>query len=136
MHPTIDEQLRGIGRLLDLVEQEGSLTVDGMESLTNARRLVSQVSRSWSAVLPFYHRDNKALRELLLRSRSVLEPGAVLADDSSADEFDVIAVGEQNAALRACLSSVIQQLPRTEDGATVHSEILRYLAARVVEDPS
>ena len=40
MHPTVDEQLNGAQRLIDVAQAAGSLSPASTEALTNARRLL------------------------------------------------------------------------------------------------
>jgi len=129
MHPTIDEQLSGAKRLLDLAEDESQLSATSAEALTNARRLLTQVQRSWSALLPFYLADNARLATLLKESGRAVEDGSQLRAD------DVVAQARRNAALRQELADVISGLPTGPDGG-LRARIAEYLTARVDADPS
>ncbi|WP_326837306.1 hypothetical protein VSH64_20830 [Amycolatopsis rhabdoformis] len=136
MRPTVDDQLHGAQRLLDAVAADPELSRDSREHLANVRRLLTQVGRSWSALLPFHTADNLTMAELLTRWAPA---GTALAEEiSQATQpvetgFDPTRAAERNAELRALLSRVIADLPRTGAG---HREITEYLVRRVETDPS
>jgi hypothetical protein len=140
MRPTIEDQLRGAQRLLEDVEADSALTRDSVETLTNVRRLLKQVTRSWSSLLPFYTEDNAAMARLLVRYAQSIGPERA-ADIAAATVpvdtgYDVAAAAARNAELRSLLSRVIAELPRTPDGDAVRRGITGYLARRVEADPS
>lgn len=130
MHPTIDEQLDGARRLIDVAETESELSPSAMEALTNARRLLAQVRRSWAVLLPFYLADNARLSALLARAGRPVADGEVLGPD------DVVAQADRNAVLRSTLAEVIAGLPDTPADDGLQAEITAYLIARVDADPS
>lgn len=128
MHPTIDEQLAGITRLLGIVASESKLSDASAEAMANAGRLVTQIGRSWAELLPFYIGDNAALAGVLTRAGRPAEPGDV--------GIDVRAAAERNAELRSELSAVAAALIEEGGPAALRTEILDYLCARVAADPN
>lgn len=130
MRPTIDEQLDGARRLIDVAETESEISPSSMEALTNARRLLTQVRRSWAALLPFYLADNARLSALLARAGRPVADGDVLRSD------DVVAQADRNTVLRSTLAEVIAELPDTPSDDGLQAAITAYLIARVDADPS
>ncbi|SDP13565.1 hypothetical protein SAMN05660199_03249 [Klenkia soli] len=135
MHPTVDEQLTGALRLLDVLETEDELSTGGQEVLTNVRRLLGKVQRSWAAQLPFHTTDNAELTTLLNRTAPLVDPGLVPEDDAT-PPLDAVAVATRNAELRALLSRVVTGLPRTPEGDAARAEIGDHLRHRVDTDPT
>lgn len=124
MRPTIDEQLAGAGRLLDLVESAGDLPAGSAELLRNAQRLIRRVATSWSTTLPFLVEDNARLTALLHH-----EP----TDDAATDPT---LAAERNDELRGSLARLIRELPGDAEGRARRAEIGRYLRRRVAADPT
>jgi len=119
VRPTIDEQLSGAQRLLDLVESSGDLSPGSAELLRNAQRLIKRVTTSWSTTLPFLVEDNARL--------------AVLLHKDPAADPDPAA---RNEELRGALARLIRELPRDADGRARRAEIGHYLRRRVAADPT
>lgn len=134
MHPTIEEQLAGIRRLLTVASEATPLAPTSADAIENARRLLTRVERSWSALLPFYLADNAALRELLGGPSTDVETNT--ASDSAAPEDDVAAQARWNSMLREELSAAIRDLRRDETDGVLRRRIHTYLVARVEKDPS
>lgn len=130
MHPTINEQLTGARRLIDVAESESELSATSVEALANARRLLTQVQRSWSALLPFYLSDNERLGALLVRT------GRTTAENGALEPDDVAAQAARNAALRQRLAELIAELPEPDADGGLRAEITAYLIARIDADPS
>ncbi|MFI5611992.1 hypothetical protein [Amycolatopsis sp. NPDC051903] len=126
MRPTIEDQLSGARRLLDDVAADAGLSRDSRENLTNVRRLLTQIGRSWAALLPFYVEDNATLTRLLTRH------GVPVPDDEPTG-FDVAAAATRNAELRAHLSHVVTNVA---PGTEARREITEYLVRRIETDPS
>jgi hypothetical protein len=141
MRPTIDEQLSGAQRLLDLVESSGDLSPGSAELLRNAQRLIRRVAASWSTTLPFLLDDNTHLAALLHQD----PPGDTerswpeRADDTErswperADDTDPAA---RNDELRGVLARLIRELPADAEGRARRTEIGHYLRRRVAADPT
>ena len=142
MHPTIDEQLHGALRLLDVLEADNELPTGAQESLINVRRLLGKVARSWSLQLPFHTTDNATIGELLLRTGPLVGPALAAEMDvavrsvPAGSPLDAPAVATRNAGLRALLSRVIAELPRSPAGDAARTEIGGYLRHRVDTDPN
>ncbi|SDG34144.1 hypothetical protein [Klenkia brasiliensis] len=135
MHPTVDEQLTGALRLLDVLQTEDELSPAGQEVLTNVRRLLGKVQRSWAAQLPFHTADNAELTALLVRTAPLVDPSLVPADDVI-PPLDAVAVATRNAQLRALLSQVVTGLPHTPEGDAARAAIADHLRHRVDTDPT
>ena len=142
VHPTIDEQLHGAQRLLDAVEADSQLSTASQESLTNVRRLLKQVTRSWAGVLPFHVQDNATLTELLAHTAPLAGPTLSAAIDGAVNAtpagsgLNIAVVSGRNAELRGLLARAIAELPRTTAGDIARTEIGNYLRDRVNADPS
>lgn len=119
MRPTIDEQLAGAQRLLDLVAASGDLSPGSAELLRNAQRLITRVGTSWSTTEPFLVRDNAELAALLGR-----EVGATTDPAARNDE------------LRGALARLVRELPADAGGRARRAEIGEYLRRRVAADPT
>ncbi|MEV6899925.1 hypothetical protein [Amycolatopsis sp. NPDC051372] len=132
MRPTIEDQLHGAQRLLDDVAGDPELSRDSHENLANVRRLLKQIGRSWSELLPFYINDNATMAQLLTRHAHDL--GIPAAAEPAG--YDVAQAAQRNAELRALLSRVITNLPATTDGTAARREITEYLVRRIEADPS
>lgn len=124
MRPTIDEQLTGANRLLDLVEQDPALPPGSAELVRNARRLISRVAGSWSRAMPFLVEDNARLASLL----------GIESDSPAATDPTSVAV--RNEELRGELSRTIRELPTDPQGQITRAAIGRYLLDRVANDPT
>ena len=138
MHPTIDAQLRGVDRLIEKVETNIPLPEEAAELLTNARRLLARVAKSWHALAPFYGLDNRTMIGLLTEIAPVV-PALQSEVDSATSApagVDVIEMAERNAQLRGLLSQVIRALPSTPAGAEARTRIGTYLQQRIETDPA
>ena len=135
MHPTIDEQLGGALRLLDVLETEDELSTASQEVLANVRRLLGKVQRSWSAQLPFHTADNAALTALLERTAPLVDP-ALVPTGAAVEPLDAVAVATRNSELRALLSRVVTGLPHCPAGDAARAEIGDHLRHRVDTDPT
>ena len=147
MHPTVDEQLAGARRLIDLVAADPGLPPASAELLRNADRLLRRVGTSWASTLPFLTEDNATLTELLTRLAPLLpaadstatDPADTTApwtDPAARPDLDVAVVAARNTELRALLARAVRELPRTPAGAAARAEIGDYLARRVESDPT
>lgn len=125
MRPTIDEQLAGAQRLLDLVESTGDLPAESAELLRNAQRLIRRVATSWSTTLPFLIEDNARLTALLHQERG-----------GDAAITDPMLAAARNNELRGSLARLIRELPGDAEGHARRVEIGQYLSRRVAADPT
>jgi hypothetical protein len=141
MRPTVDEQLDGVRRLLDLIDSEDELSPAARELLRNAARLVKQVRGAWASTLPFLVEDNARLTALLAGLPGVV-PGVsvdiapVVGAEQARPEIDVTVATRRNEELRSLLARAIQELPRTSGGLAARTEIGTYLRWRVEADPT
>jgi hypothetical protein len=126
MRPTIQEQLSGVDRLLDLADESNSLPAETSELLSNARRLIKRVATSWDTALPFLLDDNARLTELLNAAVGVEAPVST----------DFTAVAARNEELRGSLAQLISTIPRNPECRQRRAEIGHYLQWRVASDPT
>ena len=83
MHPTVDEQLDGIARLVDqaagrLQEQLDAATAD---RLRTAARTLRRLAAGWSRVLPFLAWDNAATLALVESLGDLFSPVQTLEQE-------------------------------------------------------
>jgi len=136
MHPTIDEQLEGVARLVDAA----SAAVEDpplAERLVAAAGTLRRLGASWTAVLPFLSHDNAEVVELLARlapelPSTLAERAAALAG-APVDPLDAGAVHERNVALRGLLAEAVTALP--VDASDARAAVARQARARIERDP-
>jgi len=133
MHPTVDEQLRGIGRLLHAVAADAGLSPDAAEALADASRMVRRLEASWPHLLFFLDSDNHATEAVLADVAPLLPPG--FADESSRLDAGGTAY-ERNQALRELLADAIVALPDGDDGARARTAIAVHLRRRIDRNPA
>lgn len=139
MHPTPDEQLRAIRRLVDGAAADPAIAPESEAMLTDASRLLRRLERSWARRLPFLVRDNELSGGLL----------AELAPQLSADlaaEIEVVttslpvndeaAAHEMNKRLQGLLGQAGHLLPDDADGDAGRARIADHLRARLAADPA
>lgn len=137
MHPTVDEQLAGARRLMELVMAESGLSDAAMARLTDAARLVRRVERSWAEVLAFLTADNRATAAVLgeLADRLPDELAAAIGAERAAafepDEGEVAAAHDRNQRLRALLAEAAPQLDADD-----RRLVARHLRHRLEHDPT
>ena len=140
MRPTVDEQLAGARRLVELVAAEAALPEASVARLTEAARLLRRVEASWASVLPFLAADNAATAELLAELSSQLPEefrpsiGAELAartPEPERCELDVAAASARNRRLRALLADAVPRL-----GPDGRRRVARHLRRRLELDPT
>lgn len=160
MRPSIDEQLRGIQRVIDTVAAEEDLSTAASEALVGASRALRQLEGTWSAVLPFLVADNRATATLLqsvsrvlpaelsaeidratARVPSFADPSVVdvaVLDVAALDvaALDVAVAEELNGELRTLLAKAVTALPATEAGEAARREIAAHLRRRLDSDPA
>jgi hypothetical protein len=137
MHPTIDEQLEGIARL---IERSVETTGDGPESerLRTAAGTLRRVSKSWALMLPYLTWDNEATASLIENlhidiSKDLLDQVHTI-DSTPMDPLDFVAVHDRNNALRGVLAHAIQSLPAS--AGTARAAIASHVRERIARDPS
>lgn len=147
MHPTVEEQLRAMGRALDeLVATEAALSPGATETL---RAIASQLRRLEASLperLPFLRWDNEASAALLDELAGLLPAQPADGDaqpaDGDAQQHD-LPLGEtegdeheRNKALRARLARAVHELADTEAGDAASARLAEHARARLARDPS
>ena len=136
MHPTIDEQLEGIARLIDRTLERHADDPSG-DRLRTAAGTLRRIAVSWAEMLPFFTWDNAATSELLERlADQVPEEIASrirAAPESAIDPLSARAAHDRNKELRGLLAEVIQALPPQSTAA--RAEIAAHLRERIARDP-
>jgi hypothetical protein len=144
MHPTVDEQLRGVRRLLDGVAAGEQLSPRSAAALQDARSILRRLESSWSAVVPFLDWDNRATAALLDEVASLV-PGAALPAPhplplTAEPELDFEVAHRRNLALRAALTDVIAALatPGVDPAAADRARglVATHLRERLARDPA
>jgi hypothetical protein len=134
MHPTVDEQLRGIDRLLRAVAADDGLSPDAAEALADASRMVRRLELSWPQTLNFLERDNRATEAVLADVAPLLPPEFAAA--SSRLGADSTTAHERNQALRGLLADAIVALPDGDNGARARTAIAAHLRERIDRNPA
>jgi hypothetical protein len=145
MHPTIDEQLDGVARLLQRVAGDLGPDDPTAERLRTAAGTLRRIAGSWAAMLPFLTWDNAATVALLdvldEATGSAFGPRARTPAGESAeppDPFDAEAVHARNLELRELLADAVRGLPpNAVDGADrARAAAAAHVRARIARDPS
>lgn len=137
MHPTIDEQLEGIARL---VERAAERHPDdpSAKSLRTAAGTLRRIAGSWAEILPYLTRDNREMQRLLERFDSDLPKevrarlGALVKEE--VDPLSARAVEGRNRALRAVLADWVRRLPPSAE--IPRAAIIACFRDRIARDPS
>lgn len=137
MHPTIDEQLEGIARLIDRVA--GRHPDDpSVDRLRTAAGTLRRIAGSWEAMPNFLSWDNESMVTLLETLGAQVPDGvatrARALTPSETDPPTVRTVHDRNKALRGLLAEVVQALP--PDAAAPRAAIAAHLRERIARDPS
>ena len=145
MHPTVEEQLRGIARLLAIVALDDALSPASAEALADATRMLRRMQATWRRVPAFLAHDNQATAAVLGEiapllpaemAASVAAAVAAHPGESPLGDLDVVAVDERNQVLRALLAQAIAALPRDDAGTRARAAIAAHLRQRVERDPT
>lgn len=136
MHPTIDEQLEGIARLIDRTLERHADDPAG-DRLRTAAGTLRRIAGSWAEMLPYFTWDNAATSDLLGRlSERLPQETATRVRAVSQNPIDPLAARaahERNKDLRSLLAEAIQALPPQETEA--RAEIAAHLRERIARDP-
>ncbi|MGH1488835.1 MAG: hypothetical protein ACRBK7_05480 [Acidimicrobiales bacterium] len=143
MRPTIDEQLAGVDRLLDLVAADPRLGDESSLLLRDARRQLGRLRGSMPIRLRFIRWDNAATVALLTEVAPVL-PSELqstigrFADASAGHASDTpeATEAELNDRLRTLLSEAIDVLPDSAAGEAARQRIITHLRTRVDAHPA
>lgn len=143
MHPTVDEQLRAVRRLLDAVAGDPGLAGPSAQALADASRQLRRLEGSWAARLPFLTDDNRATVELLGEVAPLVADrpgwGEELAAAVAAAEVPTVAepvAHDRNLALRRLLARAVHELPDSEAGDAARARIAAHLRRRLDADPA
>ena len=136
MHPTIDEQLEGIARLIDRTLERHAGDPSG-DRLRTAAGTLRRIAGSWAEMLPFFAWDNAATLELLESVADQL-PEEIASrvravPESEVDPLSARAAHDRNKELRGLLAEAIASLP--PQSAEARSEIAAHLRERIARDP-
>lgn len=137
MHPTIDEQLERIARLIERCAERhpGDPSIDRLRTAAGTLR---RIAASWEAMPGFLRWDNRATQTLLEGlARHLPEAAAASTRALAAAEIDPTAVRaahDHNKALRASLAKAVQALPA--DAPEARAVIAAHLRERIARDPS
>ncbi len=146
MRPTVDEQLGGIDRLLELIAADSALGDESALLLRDARRQLGRLRASLPARLRFLRWDNEASAGVLVEVAAVLpvefqtaiaelaETSGTTGDDSSHSPEQ--AEAELNDRLRKLLARAIDALPQTAEGEAARLRIIKHLRDRVDANPA
>jgi hypothetical protein len=139
MHPTVDEQLRGVRRLLDAVASDERLSPGSAEALHDARLIVRRLESSWSAVLPFLDWDNRAT-ETLLADLARLLPGVPPPVARTGPELEFEVAHRRNVDLRARLAEAVRVLDSAgldpDSAVRARALVVSHLRERLRRDPA
>jgi hypothetical protein len=138
MRPTIEEQLGGTCRILEVMiapEVAGTPAGDVLRGLVKNLRMLQA---NWGTVLPFLHWDNESTASLLARAASSVSDAlaqritTTVDAQPAPDPADVSAAQARNDELRALLTDVVRVI---STGSDAHAEIIAHLAARSARYP-
>ncbi len=138
MHPTPEEQLRAIGRLVDGAAAVAEDVAASQAMLSEAGRLVRRLERSWSARLPFLIRDNELAAALLVEMSPSLDSlrAEIDAIVGSLPRTDEPTAHSTNKALQDLLARAVHDLPDDPTGDRARDQIVAHLRSRLAADPS
>ncbi len=136
MHPTIDEQLEGIARLIErtLARHPDDPSVDRLRTAAGTLR---RIAGSWAEMLPYFTWDNAATLSLLQSLSDVLPEeivrGVRAASENPGTPLAALAAHDRNKELRRLLAEAIQALP--PERADARTQIAAHLRERIARDP-
>ena len=137
MHPTIDEQLIGIARL---VEQAVARDPEDptLQRLQSAAGTLRRIAGSWAELLPYFAWDNRAMSRLLAEHAGALNEAqrarVETLSSASIDPLCARAAHEHNKAFRAVLSELIEGLPA--EPSALRGALRAHARERIARDPS
>jgi hypothetical protein len=137
MHPTNEEHLAAVRRLLDEVAADPGLSDSSRRAIEEAAKRLRRIERSGAARLPFLVGDNRASRELM-NGLADLAPdlaAAVPPFDEMAEHHEPTA-HELNKRLRVLLARAVHQLPDDTEGDAWRARLATHLRNRIDTDPA
>lgn len=138
MHPTPEEQLTAILRLVERASGDPELTADSQASLAEAARLIRRLERGWAKRLPFLTEDNRLAAELLADLVPLVpQLGAdIEAATDSLPLSDEPAAHEANKRFQDLLGQAVHLLPADQAGDGGRARIVTHLRSRLAADPA
>ena len=137
MHPTVEEQLAAVRRLLDEVAADPGIGAPSSANLELAARTLRRIERSAWSRLAFLRDDNTSSVRLLAELTDVAPELAAEADavapSLSDDEPTAHAV---NKTLRALLARAVRELPDDEPSMQWRARLAEHLSMRTRSDPA
>ncbi len=137
MRPTVEEQLRGVSRLVDELGADPDLSPD---SATLARDAGKQLKRLIGAVAsrPFFLQWDNAAMTALLRELASMFPAELQwpITEASDGRQPVTDDDAQNEALRVLVTAAIEVLPDDELGDRARRSIAVHLRERAAANPA
>lgn len=138
MHPTPEEQLQAILRLIDLAAGDPEMAAETKSTLADASRLVRRLERSLAIRLPFLADDNELAAELLTALAAQLP---TLAEGIATATSDLPIASETkahqtNKRLQELLGQAIHLLPDNAAGNDGRARISDHLRTRIAADPA
>jgi hypothetical protein len=138
MHPTVEEQLRAIRRLVDDVAAHGSLDADGVRRLALVSSQLRRLEANCAARLPFLLADNADAAATLASLGGVLPEVAGAAARISAGDAEPgeAEAHDRNTALRGLLARAVHELSDDDASAAARTRIAAHLRRRLAADPT
>lgn len=138
MHPTPDEQLRAVLRLVDGASADPGLAEETKAALVDAGRLIRRLERSWSARLPFLTVDNELAAELLADLAPLLPSlqNEIEAAVGAPEPRDEPTAHAANKRFQDLLGRAVHLLPDDPSGDDGRARIVAHLRSRLAADPA
>ena len=139
MHPTVEEQLAAIRRLVEAAAADPSMAEGPSALLIDASRQLRRLAGSWAGRFGFLQRDNREAVALLASLRDQLGTWVAEADrleDAVRSATSENQAHDVNKSLRALLARAARELPDTEAGNAGRRALSAYLRDRVAADPA
>ena len=139
MHPTVEEQLTAIRRLVDEVAADPTVGEVSARTLADVSRQLRRLTHSLGGRLEFLRRDNVDAATMVASLADRLGPWA--AEVESLEYQGTAAVSEHqahevNKALRELLARAARELPDDDAGRAGRAALSAYLRERVAADPA
>ena len=137
MRPTIEEQLRGVSRLVDELAADPELSSSSVTLARDAGKQLKRLTSSASSRPPFLRWDN-AVMTALLRDLAPMFPAELqsLITESSDGTQPVTDDEAQNEALRVLVTMAIGTLPDETVGNRARRTISDHLRERAAANPA
>lgn len=138
MHPTPEEQLGAILRLVDSAATDAALADETKAMLADADRLIRRLERSWSGRLPFLTQDNERAASLLIDLGPLLPS---LQNDieeavGGVEQPDEPTAHTANKRFQELLARAVHLLPDDQSGDDGRARIVAHLRSRLAADPA